>query len=211
MFDRIQDMPDIIRKGLSNDVQNMVRGMVNTLVIDDNIDPGLAVSRVQKVIEAAGYAWSGTAWQAVIGKKLASGIIIKSDEDRRLVFGWAQVVKDKAGKILLDRQGDFIDDTWELEKSAYDYVLNSRDGGVMHVQRGASRLVESMMFTKEKVEKMGIPHGLIPEGWWIGYYVDDDAAWEGIKKGMFTGFSVHGKGLRKEADINDDTHTTEGR
>lgn len=211
MYDRVQDLPDIVRLGLPIDTQQLVRGMLNSLVLDSNTSPGLAMTMVQKGLEASGYKWESGKWSSVIGKKVAEGVITKVAEDKHLVFGWASIAKDENGKILLDRQDDFIDDPDELEKSAYDYVLNSRDGGVMHVQKGASRMVESMVFTPEKMAAMGIPTGLLPVGWWIGYHVDDQAAWEEVKKGTFTGFSVHGKGIRKQQPISDETHSSEGR
>ena len=43
---------------------------------------------------------------------------------------------------------------------------------------------------------MGIPSGTLPEGWWIGFYVDDDAAWEKIKDGTYKMFSIEGTARR---------------
>jgi hypothetical protein len=211
MYDRIQDLPDVLRKGLNADVAGFARGMVNFLIYEENHNEALAVSKTQKALEGAGYTWSEGRWKPLVAKTIATGLISKTHEEKRLVFGWANVVKNAEGKVLLDRQNDFIDDSWELEKAAYDFVLKRGDGGVMHVQRNASRLVESMMFTQEKIEKMGIPKGLLPEGWWTGWKVDDDEAWEGIKKGDFVGFSVHGSGMRKSTTVSDVTHSSEGR
>lgn len=126
--------------------------------------------------------------------------ISKIDNDRRLVFGWAQVAKDKDGNVILDHDGDFIDDIEHLENAAYDFVLKSRDGGVDHVRRGVSTLVESVMLTKEKMAAMGIPEGHVPEAWWVGFKVHDDTIWKGVKEGRYKMFSVHGKGKRKSRE-----------
>lgn len=127
-------------------------------------------------------------------------IISKIDNDKRLVFGWAQVAKDKDGKTVVDHDGDFIEDVSHLEDAAYDFVLKSRDGGVDHLRRGVSTLVESVMLTKEKQEAMGIPEGTVPEAWWIGFKVHDETVWKGVKEGRYKMFSVHGNGKRKSRD-----------
>ena len=138
---------------------------------------------------------------------IAEGAIAKVDEDKKLVFGWASIIKDSGGKILLDRQDDFIDDEEELEKSAYSYVLNSRDGGEMHINRGVSTMIESVVLSKEKQKALGIPEGTVPVGWWIGFKVNDDRVWDQVKKGDYAGFSVHGTGHREKSELNPGTFT----
>jgi hypothetical protein len=133
--------------------------------------------------------------------QVADASIVKIDNEKRLVFGWASIIKDESGKILLDRQDDFIDSEDELEKAAYDYVLHSRDGGEMHVRRGVAKMVESVVFTEEKQRALGIPVGSMPTGWWIGFKVNDDRVWEQVKKGEYAGFSVHGTGKRESTQL----------
>lgn len=133
--------------------------------------------------------------------QVANASIVKVDDERKLVFGWASIIKDESGKILLDRQDDFIDSEDELEKAAYDYVLHSRDGGEMHVRLGVSKMVESIVFTEEKQRALGIPVGSMPTGWWIGFKVNDERVWEQVKKGEYAGFSVHGTGKRESTQL----------
>lgn len=137
----------------------------------------------------------------------ARGVITKVDEDKRLVFGWASIIKDEVGKVLLDRQDDYIDSEDELEKAAYAYVLHSRDGGEMHVRKGVSTVVESVVFTKEKQAALGIPEGTMPVGWWVGFKVNDDRVWNEVKKGNYIGFSVHGTGQRSAGLLKDGEFT----
>lgn len=59
--------------------------------------------------------------------------ILKSDGDQRLVFGWASVSVTVDGEQVEDLQGDAVDPE-ELEKAAYQYVLDFRDAGEMHDQ-----------------------------------------------------------------------------
>lgn len=123
----------------------------------------------------------------------------KVDDEQRTVFGWASIVK-MDGKPVVDRQGDYID-IEELSKSAYDYVVSSRKGGHQHKRTETgdplhvSDMIESVVLTPEKIEKMGLPPET-PQGWWVGYKVRDDEIWDAVKKGEVTGFSVHGKGRR---------------
>ncbi len=124
--------------------------------------------------------------------------ILKSDDDKRLVFGWASISISDGEKLLEDLQGDSIDPE-ELETAAYEYVLNFRDAGEEHIPelRKKARLVESCVFTKEKQAALGLPAGALPVGWWIGFYVDDDEAWEKIKNGTYKMFSIEGTATRE--------------
>ena len=127
--------------------------------------------------------------------------IFKTDEDKRLVFGWANVAKTADGTQIEDWQRDIIDPE-DLEEAVYKYVLNFRDGGEEHIpsMRKKASLVESVMFTKEKMKAMGIPEGIVPEGWWIGFYVKDDDAWSRIKDGTYKMFSIEGRAIREEVE-----------
>lgn len=127
--------------------------------------------------------------------------IYKADEDKRLIFGWASVSIRVDGNQVLDLQKDLIDPE-DLEEAAYAYVLEFRDSGEEHIatMRKKGRLVESVVFTKEKMRAMGIPEGIVPEGWWIGFYIDDDEAWQKVKNGTYQMFSIEGQGIRKEID-----------
>lgn len=125
--------------------------------------------------------------------------IAKAEPDKMLVFGWANIAADKDGAQVEDLQGDIVDAD-ELEKAAYDHVLHFRSTGEKHDPhlRHKGRLVESCVFTKEKQAAMGIPDGILPCGWWVGYKVDDPEAWDKIKNGDYQMFSVEGKGKREE-------------
>lgn len=135
--------------------------------------------------------------------------ITKTEPDKMLVFGWGNVAITKDGEQITDLQGDVIDPE-ELEKAAYDHVLNFRSTGERHDpgMRRKGRLVESCVFTKEKQEAMGIPPGTVPEGWWVGYKIDDPTAWEKIKKGEYQMFSIEGKGQRTPIEKSDRTART---
>lgn len=130
--------------------------------------------------------------------------IAKADEDQRLVFGWALVASRTDGEQIIDHQGDMVDPD-ELEKGAYEYVLKFRDAGEEHLKglRKKAKMVESCVFTPEKMKAIGIPEGTIPVGWWIGFYVDDDDTWEKIKNGTYNMFSIEGKAIREPVNKSD--------
>lgn len=120
--------------------------------------------------------------------------IKKADPDQRLVFGWASVVT-KDGKVIVDKQGDIIEPS-EIEHAAYDFVLYARDMGDMHTRKGVGRLVESMVFTREKQDTLGINLGM--EGWWVGFRCDDEGLWATIKRGEKPEFSIGGTAVPTE-------------
>jgi hypothetical protein len=120
--------------------------------------------------------------------------VAKADIDQRLIYGWASVTAID-GEEVVDKQDDIIP-TSELERAVVEYVLTSRDGGDMHTFRGASRLVESFVFTPEK-ERLGIvakdDQGRVIHGWWTGFKVDNDDLWAKIKRGERPEFSIGGQ------------------
>ena len=127
--------------------------------------------------------------------------ITKLDEDRRIAFGWATVVSRADGEPVVDLEGDVIDGN-SLEKAVYEYVLISRDADEMHTKfEGVGRLVESMIFTREKLEKIGVPVGTVPLGWWVGFKIDDESVWAKVKDGTYRMFSIFGAGRRVESMV----------
>lgn len=126
--------------------------------------------------------------------------ITKVDEGKRLAFGWASVGYRSDGSLVVDRQGDLIDDVDQIEKAAYSFVVDCREGGEMHIRKGIGTMVESFVSTPEKWEAMGIPNGTLPIGWWVGFRVTNDEVWKAVREGKYRMFSVHGRGQRKALD-----------
>lgn len=121
--------------------------------------------------------------------------IVKTDPQRRMVYGWAYVAKTANGEQVVDHSGDIIDDPDELEKAATDFVLNSRNGDTDHGYEPKAVLVESLYLDKAKAQAMGLDCP-VPTAWWVGFKVTDDAAWERVVKGELTSFSIGGSGMR---------------
>ena len=70
----------------------------------------------------------------------------------------------------------------------------------MHERGGAGVLIESIIFTKEKMKTLCIEEGTLPEGWWVGFHITDDEVWAKIKDGTYTMFSIEGKAKRIEVE-----------
>ena len=94
-------------------------------------------------------------------------------------------------------------DPEELENAAYKFVRLYREGGEMHERGDCAVLVESVVFTEEKMKAMGIPEGTLPVGWWIGFFVTDDDVWEKVKNGTYPMFSIEGEAERVKVEDNE--------
>lgn len=112
--------------------------------------------------------------------------------DTNMVFGWANISIQRDGSIPLDWDGDVMAPK-VLEKAAYNFVLKHRTTGEMHKGEAVGHLVESVMFTKEKMVTMGIPEGIVPEGWWVGFHVPDDEVCAKVRSGEYKMFSIQGR------------------
>ncbi len=54
-------------------------------------------------------------------------------------------------------------------------------------------MIESIVFTKEKLQALGLPENSLPCGcWWVGFQITDDSTWQKIKKGEYNMFSIEG-------------------
>jgi len=124
--------------------------------------------------------------------------ITKMDEEQRLVFGWANM-PHPVGKDLGPPKIDLQDDQIllaDLEKAAYEYIEFSREGDEMHTEKVVATIVESMVFTPEKMEKMGVTWDG-PYGWWVGYRVAADV-FAKVKDGTYKMFSIGGSAKQVE-------------
>lgn len=123
--------------------------------------------------------------------------VAKSNDSEGLVSGWANVAVNADGSIPLDWQDDVISPA-TLEKAAVNFMMEYRGSGVMHEGLSKGVVVESIVFTKEKQAAIGIPEGVIPEGWFITVKILDPVVFEQVKNGTFKMFSIQGHAKRVE-------------
>ena len=133
------------------------------------------------------------------GDSMKEFTIAKTEPDKMQVFGYASVAQRADGTEVVDHEEDVVTPE-ELEKAAYSYVLEFRDTGERHDPglRKKGKLIESVVLTKEKQQAMGIPEGILPIAWWVGFQINDKEAWEKIKTGEYQMFSVEGSANREE-------------
>ena len=146
----------------------------------------------------AGY-WSCRMWEAntsvsEMTKANIEGKILKTDDEQRMVYGWASVVTEK-GVPVIDRQGDVIEaDT--LVKAVNNFMEHVRVGKAMHTGEQVGVVVHSLPITKEIGEALGIQSDR--EGWVVAYKVYDDAVWAMVKSGELAAFSIGGRATKEE-------------
>lgn len=125
--------------------------------------------------------------------------LIKYDDEHNLVFGWGYISKTKEGVQSIDHSGDFVtDENFEdLELAVYAYNLIYRESDIGHTEKPSGNLIESVVFSKEKMEKMGIPPGILPQGIWVGYHFSNDEDYQMIKAMKKPMLSLFGKVQRE--------------
>jgi len=120
---------------------------------------------------------------------------IKKVADQGLVSGWANVAVNKDGSLPLDWQDDVISPE-VLEKAAVQFMIDHQKAGEMHKGEPIGVVVESLVFTKEKQEMLGIAEGQVPEGWFITMKVLNSEVFEKVKNGTYKMFSIQGQAKR---------------
>ena len=145
----------------------------------------------------AGY-WSCRMWQSNTSvsemTKNIEGKILKTDDEQRMVYGWASVITEN-GEPVVDRQDDMIEaDT--LVKAVNEFMEHVRVGKAMHVGEQVGTVVHSLPITKEIGDSLGIQSDR--EGWVVAYKVFDDDVWAMVKSGELAAFSIGGKAIKEE-------------
>ena len=146
----------------------------------------------------AGY-WSCRMWESDTSvsdmtKSNIEGKILKTDDEQRMVYGWASVVTEK-GEAVVDRQGDVIE-AETLVKAVNEFMEHVRVGKAMHIGEQVGVVVHSLPITKEIGEALGIQSER--EGWVVAYKVFDDSVWAMVKSGELAAFSIGGRAIKEE-------------
>lgn len=127
------------------------------------------------------------------------GVVVKTIPEERLVFGWAYVAKRKDGTTVIDHSGELIEPE-TLEKAWYEYVESSRESNDMHEGPLTGTLVESVVFTPEKLATWGLAKDAMPVGAWVGFRVDQEQ-FDKVKAGQRRMFSIEGTAVREEVTV----------
>ena len=119
--------------------------------------------------------------------------ILKTDDDQRMVYGWASVVSE-TGTPVIDTQGDVIEPD-ELVKATTEFMADARLAKAMHQGDGIGEVLHSFPLTAELAKSLGLETAR--EGWIVGVKVRDDAVWAKVKDGTLKAFSIGGVGQRE--------------
>jgi hypothetical protein len=126
--------------------------------------------------------------------KNIEGQVLKTDDEQRLVFGWASVITEK-GEPVVDRQGDVIKpDT--LVKAVNKFMEEVRIGKTMHAGDQIGVVVHSWPMTDEICKSCGIQSER--EGWLVAFKVYDDNVWADVKSGKLAAFSIGGRATKED-------------
>lgn len=131
--------------------------------------------------------------------------VLKVDEGLGLIFGWA-IISTINGEEYFDKQNDHIPDDAMLDAAA-DFMLNSRQGGDMHLtdDEGNKVVGGTIVFAWPLTAEIAKAFDLTTDvtGLMIAYKPSDDVILEKFKDGTYTGFSIGGSRLVDEevADV----------
>lgn len=129
--------------------------------------------------------------------------ILRKDAEQRRVYGWFSVAKDKDGKTVVDSQGDVID-VAELEAAASEFLKEYRQGGFNHEGAAPNKLVASVVLSREVQDSMGVPAGILPEGWFGGFEISEEA-FASLNKGDLAMFSIEGEAETESVEVPDES------
>jgi hypothetical protein len=177
--------------------QSIFREVFNDVIAQEGETDSTAFAQAYGALENAGYHQDTEGnWAKKSEEWRREFEISKVDQDMQMVFGWLSIATDAQGNVVVDADNDIIEPN-ELERAAYNHVLKFRKAGENHEEL-IGDLVESMVFTKEKIAALGIPEGILPCcGWWVGYHITKSDAWDLVKGGHYNSFSIGGKGRRE--------------
>lgn len=202
------DLPTEIRDALPEHAQSIFRRVVNSALADGDkessafaqawgaVKQGFEQNEAGEWIAKADPTASdvhvpGTDWKEEELKKVH---ILKADDDRRMVYGWASVIT-KNGEVVVDTQGDSIE-PHELEKATTEFMSDVRKAQEMHNPGVKGMVVHSFPLIGEIAKSLGIECD--QEGWIVGVHVSDSATWQKVKSGELRAFSIGGQGRREE-------------
>lgn len=138
--------------------------------------------------------------QGAIEKRASAEFeIIKLDEDRHRITGFAMISCNRNGEPVYDLQGDHISPE-ELVKAAADFAGLVGESTVddMHDRTDTGRVVESMVLTEDLKKALGIPDGTQPIGWLVTVEVPP-SQFALVKSGKRHMFSIEARAMREAA------------
>ena len=121
------------------------------------------------------------------------------DDENNLIFGWGYVAIKKDGQQVIDFSKERVteENMKDLELAVYGFNVGGRRSGFGHQGPARGYLVESMVFTKEKMIKMEITEDSLPQAVWLGFWFPNDEDYDFIKKMKSPMFSMEGSAIKE--------------
>lgn len=200
-FKTINDLPESVRNAIPSNIgKEFFRRVFNASLQKCNKES--AVNITLNALQNAGYSKNKD--DKFIFQKAdksesftCSAKITKLDNEKRLVYGFASVIEEN-GQTVIDRQDDIIKPD-ELVKAAHKFISDARVAKMMHDGEQVGEVVESIVFTEDVQEALGIDLNKV--GWFIAMKIHNDDVWEKFKSGELEAFSIGGraKSIEQEA------------
>lgn len=126
------------------------------------------------------------------------GILLKSADEDRMVYGWASVSKTKQGAVVDSHKHEIT--TKAIRKLMHGVIAGQRAGKLLHQGAKKTDIVESLVFTPElwkgigdylaaageiTAEQAQVFHQIQLEGALTGFHVGDDDLWAAVKANDF--------------------------
>jgi len=158
------------------------------MMYDPKTGKGVKVNTYEEHLDLKDRGFSNEMTKNIEGK------ILKTDDEQRMVYGWASVITED-GEAVVDRQGDVIK-AETLVTAVNEFMEHVRVGKAMHTGDQVGTVVHSLPITKEIGDSLGIQSNR--EGWIVAYKVFDDEVWAMVKSGELAAFSIGGRAIKED-------------
>lgn len=119
--------------------------------------------------------------------------VLKTDEARRMVYGIVYAPD------VVDSQGDFAD-RFEIERAAHAFLKANRSAQVD--ANHEFEALPSAYVAESWIVRAADPEfaDWLPNAWAVGVKIEDEALWNAVKAGEYSGLSLAGNAEREPAD-----------
>ncbi len=122
--------------------------------------------------------------------------VVKVDEEKRVALSVALKASGGENGDRPDKEGDMVS-AEEVEKAAYDFMLNSRFMDLHHREKLSKLRVAVVESSLAPVAFQAGETAVMKGDWLVGLKFFDETLWEKVKKGEINAFSIKGKGRRR--------------
>lgn len=142
----------------------------------------------------AASATSATLGEERVPVKLSYQLGRAQRGDGQVVEGWANVVTDDTGNIVIDSHGTHFP-LEEIQRAADNFLLyTGMEGNDGHKALPAMKMVGSLVIDRELQQYLSEHRNMT--GWYVRYRITDPALQEQVRLGKRIGFSIEGEATK---------------